>query len=74
LWIVDVASEARAIAIATGALAAPGIGCSKMSIPIELRQVMDHAHSAPDFTADAENDTLALLFPCSHRSVAADQS
>lgn len=43
-WIVDVASEERAIEIAGQASAAPGIGGAQMSIPIELRQVM----SAPD--------------------------
>ena len=39
-WIVDVASEKRAIEIAGQASAAPGIGGAPMSIPIELRQVM----------------------------------
>jgi len=39
-WIVDVASEKRAIEIAATASAAPGLGGERMSIPIELRQVM----------------------------------
>ena len=43
-WIVDVDSERRAIEIAAEASAAPGMGGARMSIPIELRQVM----SAPD--------------------------
>jgi hypothetical protein len=43
-WIIDVASEKRAIEIAGQASAAPGLGGVQMSIPIELRQVM----SAPD--------------------------
>ncbi|MEQ1895468.1 MAG: YciI family protein [Planctomycetota bacterium] len=43
-WIVSVPSEARAIAIAAEASAAPGLGGVRMSIPIELRQVME----APD--------------------------
>lgn len=43
-WIIDCASEARAIEIAAQASAAPGLGGVQMSIPIELRQVM----SAPD--------------------------
>ena len=43
-WIIDCASEARAIELAATASAAPGIGGARMSIPIELRQVM----SAPD--------------------------
>lgn len=46
-WIVDVESEARAIAIAAEASAAPGLGGERMSIPIEVRQVM----SAPDVEA-----------------------
>lgn len=40
-WIVDVESEARAIAIAAEASAAPGLRGVRMSIPIELRQVME---------------------------------
>jgi hypothetical protein len=43
-WIVDCASEARAIEIAAQASAAPGLAGAQMSIPIELRQVM----SAPE--------------------------
>ena len=39
-WIIDCASEKRAIEIAGQASAAPGIGGAQMSIPIELRQVM----------------------------------
>ena len=38
-WIVDCESEARAIAIANEASAAPGPGGAPMSIPIELRRV-----------------------------------
>ena len=43
-WIVDVESEARAIAIAAHASSAPGVGGVPLGIAIELRQVM----SAPD--------------------------
>jgi hypothetical protein len=43
-WIIDCATEARAIEIAATASGAPGLGGARMSIPIELRQVM----SAPD--------------------------
>ena len=39
-WIVDVDSERRAIEIAAEASAAPGMGGTRMSIPIELRPVM----------------------------------
>ena len=39
-WIVDVDSAERAVAIAAEASAAPGKGGAPMSIPIELRQVM----------------------------------
>ena len=39
-WIIDCASERRAIEIAATASAAPGPGGIPMSIPIELRQVM----------------------------------
>jgi len=39
-WILEVASEARAIEIAGRASAAPGMGGVPMSIPMELRQVM----------------------------------
>jgi hypothetical protein len=39
-WIVDVESEQRAIEIAGEASGAPGLGGARMSIPIELRQVM----------------------------------
>ncbi|TAJ24525.1 MAG: hypothetical protein EPO68_01300 [Planctomycetota bacterium] len=39
-WILDVESEARAIAIAAEASAAPGVGGARMSIPIEVRQVL----------------------------------
>ena len=46
-WIIDCASERRAIEIAAQASAAPGLGGARMSIPIELRQVM----SAPDMEA-----------------------
>ncbi len=46
-WIVDCATEARAIEIAAQASAAPGMGGVQMSIPIELRQVM----SAPKLEA-----------------------
>jgi hypothetical protein len=46
-WIVDVDSEARAVAIAAEASAAPGFGGVRMSIPIEIRQVM----GAPDVGA-----------------------
>jgi hypothetical protein len=43
-WIVDVESEARAIAIAARASSAPGAGGVPLGIAIELRQVM----SAPE--------------------------
>ena len=39
-WIVDVASEARAVQIAAKASTAPGRGGLPMGIPIEVRQVM----------------------------------
>ena len=39
-WLIDVASEKRAIEIAGTASAAPGLGGAPMSIPIELRAVM----------------------------------
>lgn len=39
-WIIDCASPERAVAIAARASAAPGLGGTPMSIPIELRQVM----------------------------------
>jgi hypothetical protein len=39
-WIVEVASEQRAIAIAAKASTAPGAGGKPMGIPIEVRQVM----------------------------------
>jgi hypothetical protein len=39
-WIVDVASRARAFAIAARISAAPGRGGVPMAIPIEVRQVM----------------------------------
>lgn len=39
-WIVDCASQARALEIAATASAAPGLGGVPMSIPIEVRQVM----------------------------------
>ena len=39
-WIIDVETERRAIEIAAKASWAPGLGGAKMSIPIELRQVM----------------------------------
>jgi hypothetical protein len=39
-WIVDVESQARALAIAAKASTAPGKGGAPMSIPIEVRQVM----------------------------------
>ena len=39
-WIIDCESEKRAIEIAATASAAPGLGGARMSIPIELRQVM----------------------------------
>jgi hypothetical protein len=39
-WIVDVETERRAIAIAAEVSAAPGLGGAKMSIPVEVRQVM----------------------------------
>lgn len=38
-WIIDVASEARAIEVAAAASAAPGKGGAPISIPIELRAV-----------------------------------
>jgi hypothetical protein len=41
-WIIDVESKERAIAIAAAASAAPGPGGTPLSIPIELRQVMQH--------------------------------
>ncbi len=40
-WIVDCVSQQRAIEIAGQASAAPGPGGGPMSIPIELRQVMN---------------------------------
>jgi hypothetical protein len=43
-WIIDVVNEKRAIEIAAEASGAPGLGGERMSIPIELRQVME----APD--------------------------
>jgi hypothetical protein len=43
-WIVECKSAARAVEIAAEASAAPGIGGAPMSIPIEIRQVMN----APD--------------------------
>jgi hypothetical protein len=39
-WVVEVASEERAYAIAAHASAAPGIGGAPMNMPIEVRQVM----------------------------------
>lgn len=39
-WIVDVESEGRALELAGQASAAPGLGGVRMSIPIEVRQVM----------------------------------
>jgi len=39
-WIVDVDSEQRAHEIAARASSAPGAGGAPMSIPIEVRQVM----------------------------------
>jgi hypothetical protein len=45
-WVVDVDSEKRAIAIAAEISAAPGIGGKRMSIPVELRQVMSGPHEA----------------------------
>lgn len=39
-WIVDVDSERRAIELAATASAAPGKNGARMSIPIEVRQVM----------------------------------
>jgi len=39
-WIVEVASEERAYAIAAYASAAPGVGGAPMNMPIEVRQVM----------------------------------
>ena len=41
-WIIDVESKERAIAIAAAASAAPGPGGTPLSIPIELRQAMQH--------------------------------
>jgi hypothetical protein len=38
-WIIDVASEKRAIEIAASASAAPGPGGVPMSIPMELRAI-----------------------------------
>lgn len=38
-WIVDVASEARALAIATEASNAPGPGGKPLGIPIEVRKI-----------------------------------
>lgn len=46
-WIIDVASERRAIEIAATASAAPGLGGERMSIPIELRQVMSAPLTEP---------------------------
>lgn len=40
-WIIDVEDERRAIEIAGEASGAPGLGGARMSIPIELRQVME---------------------------------
>lgn len=40
-WIVQVATPERAYEIAAKASAAPGPGGAPMSIPIEVRQVMD---------------------------------
>ena len=39
-WVVDVESQQRAFDIAAKASAAPGKGGVRMSIPIEVRQVM----------------------------------
>lgn len=39
-WIVDCASAARALEIATRVSAAPGPGGAPLSIPVEVRQVM----------------------------------
>lgn len=39
-WIVDVADEARALAVARAASAAPGAGGAPVGQPIEVRQVM----------------------------------
>ncbi len=39
-WIVDVETKERAYEIAARASAAPGRGGARMSIPIEVRQVM----------------------------------
>jgi hypothetical protein len=38
-WIIDVASEKRAVEIAASASAAPGAGGVPISIPIELRPI-----------------------------------
>lgn len=46
-WIVQVPTEARALAIAARASAAPGMGGAPIGIPIEVRQVM----VAPDMPA-----------------------
>lgn len=43
-WIVDVESEAEAIAIAARASIAPGAGGKPMRIPIEVRQVGTAPH------------------------------
>jgi len=46
-WIVDCASQERAVEIAARASTAPGRGGAPLGIPIELRQVMN----APDVDA-----------------------
>ena len=44
-WIVDVESAERAYEIAARISGAPGPGGSALSMPIEVRQIMERRHS-----------------------------